>query len=62
MKSPAGWTEPGQRPEFREITVVFRGTLHVEHEGGSLDVAGGQAIITETGDWVRYSTPAPDGA
>jgi hypothetical protein len=62
MKSPAGWTEPGQRPEFREITVVFRGTLHVEHEGGSLDVAGGQAIITEPGEWVRYSTPAPDGA
>jgi AraC-like ligand binding domain. len=62
MKSPPGWTEPGQRPEFREITVVLRGSVRVEHEGGSLDVAAGQAIITEPGEWVRYSTPAPDGA
>lgn len=57
MSSPAGWVEPGQRPEFQEITVVLSGLLVVEHEGGSLEVAAGQAIITEPGEWVRYSTP-----
>jgi hypothetical protein len=62
MKSPSGWSEPGQTPEFREITVVFRGLLRVEHTGGHLDVAGGQAVITEPGEWVRYSTPTEDGA
>jgi mannose-6-phosphate isomerase-like protein (cupin superfamily) len=62
MVSPAGWSEPGQRPEFEEITVVLRGTLHVEHEGGSLDVAAGQAIVTSPGEWVRYSTPGAEGA
>lgn len=62
MRSPGGWQEPGQRPEFDEYTVVLRGTLRVEHEGGALDVAAGQAIITNKGEWVRYSTPEPDGA
>ncbi|MEM1305297.1 MAG: cupin domain-containing protein, partial [Planctomycetota bacterium] len=56
------WVEPGQRPEFREVTVVLRGELHVEHEGGELTVAAGQAVVTEAGEWVRYSTPGADGA
>ena len=62
MVSPQGWVEPGQRPAFEEITVVLRGRLHVDHEGGSLDVAAGQAIVTHPGEWVRYSTPDPGGA
>ncbi len=57
MRSPAGWQEPGQRPEFEEYTVVLSGTLVVEHEGGSIEVAAGQAIIARPGQWVRYSTP-----
>jgi quercetin dioxygenase-like cupin family protein len=57
MKSPAGWSEPGQRPEFCELTLVLSGLLHVEFEGGVLDVRGGQALIAEPGEWVRYSTP-----
>ena len=62
MTSPAGWQEPGQRPDFEEITVVLRGMLRVEHEGGTLEVQAGQAIVTAPGEWVRYSTPGPDGA
>jgi hypothetical protein len=62
MVSPSGWQEPGQRPEFEEITVVLRGLLRVEHEGGVLDVRAGQAVVTSAGEWVRYSTPEPDGA
>ena len=62
MVSPAGWREPGQRPEFEEITVVLRGTLRVEHDGGALEVGAGQAVVTAPGEWVRYSTPGPDGA
>ncbi len=62
MRSPGGWVEPGQRPEFDEYTLVLRGTLRVEHEGGSLDVGAGQAVITSGGEWVRYSTPEPEGA
>lgn len=57
MTSPAGWVEPGQRPEFREITLVLAGALVVEHEGGSVEVPAGRAIVTEAGEWVRYSTP-----
>lgn len=57
MRSPAGWSEPGQRPEFDEYTVVLGGTLRVEHEGGVLEVAAGQAVIANKGEWVRYSTP-----
>jgi quercetin dioxygenase-like cupin family protein len=62
MISPSGWEEPGQRPEFEEITVVLRGRVHVEFEGGALDVHAGQAIVTAPGEWVRYSTPDADGA
>jgi mannose-6-phosphate isomerase-like protein (cupin superfamily) len=62
MDSPEGWREPGQRPEFEEITLVLRGTLRVEHEAGQVDVQAGQAIVTTRGEWVRYSTPQPGGA
>ena len=62
MRSPSGWQEPGQRPEFEEITVVLRGMVRVEHEGGVLDVRAGQAVVTTPGEWIRYSTPGPDGA
>jgi quercetin dioxygenase-like cupin family protein len=62
MVSPSGWQEPGQRPEFEEITVVLRGLLRVEHEGGTIDVRAGQAVVAAPGEWVRYSTPEPEGA
>ena len=62
MVSPEGWAEPGQRPEFQEITLVLRGTLRVEHEGGVLDVGAGQAVVAQPGEWVRYARPAPGGA
>ena len=62
MISPQGWEEPGQRPEFEEITVVLRGLLRVEHEGGVLEVQAGQAVVAAPGEWVRYSTPKPRGA
>src|SRR3989441_3295677 len=62
MTSPSGWQEPGQRPEFEEITVVLRGMLRVEHAGGSLDVRAGQAVVAAPGEWVRYSTPEAAGA
>lgn len=62
MVSPAGWQEPGQRPEFEEITVVLRGCLRVEHETGALDVRAGQAVVTSPGEWVRYSSPEDGGA
>ncbi len=57
MQSPAGWQEPGQKPEFGEITVVLKGSVQVEHSGGVLAVRAGQAVVTEPGEWVRYSTP-----
>lgn len=62
MVSPSGWVEPGQRPEFEEITVVLKGTLRVEHDGGTFDVNGGQAVVTRPGEWVRYSSPTDAGA
>lgn len=62
MRSPAGWEEPGQRPEFDEFSVVLCGLLRVEHEAGTLDVRAGQAVIARAGEWVRYSTPDADGA
>lgn len=62
MVSPAGWREPGQRPQFEEITVVLRGTVRVEFEGGALDVRAGQAVVTSPGEWIRYSTPEDGGA
>jgi mannose-6-phosphate isomerase-like protein (cupin superfamily) len=62
MSSPPGWQEPGQRPEFDEYTVVLRGMLLVEHEGGRLEVRAGQAVHSRPGEWVRYSSPEGDGA
>jgi quercetin dioxygenase-like cupin family protein len=62
MVSPQGWEEPGQRPDFEELTVVLKGLLRVEHEGGALDVRAGQAVVTSPGEWVRYSSPEPGGA
>jgi mannose-6-phosphate isomerase-like protein (cupin superfamily) len=62
MVSPQGWEEPGQRPDFEEITVVLKGLLRVEHEGGSLDVRAGQAVVSHPGEWVRYSSPEAGGA
>jgi hypothetical protein len=62
MQSPAGWMEPGQTPEFDEYTVVLRGLLRVETRSGAIDVAAGQGITTQRGEWVRYSTPEPGGA
>ena len=62
MRSPQGWMEPGQTPEFDEFTIVLKGTLRVEHKGGVLDVSAGQAVIAHAGEWVRYSTPGEGGA
>jgi mannose-6-phosphate isomerase-like protein (cupin superfamily) len=62
MVSPEGWVEPGQQPEFEEITVVLRGMLRVEHRGGALDVHAGQAVVSHPGEWIRYSSPEPGGA
>jgi mannose-6-phosphate isomerase-like protein (cupin superfamily) len=57
MTSPAGWQEPGQTPEFDEVTVVLEDTVHVEYRGGTIDVQAGEAVVTRGGEWVRYSTP-----
>jgi len=62
MRSPQGWQEPGQRPEFDEFTVVLKGTLRVRHKDGEMDVHAGQAVMAHRGEWVQYSTPLPDGA
>ena len=62
MRSPGGWQEPGQTPEFEEYTIVLNGMLRVEHRHGTIDVAAGQAVITHKGEWVRYSTPGAEGA
>ena len=62
MRSPSGWQEPGQTPEFDEFTVVVKGCLRVEYSDGALDVRAGQAVIAPAGQWVRYSTPEPEGA
>ena len=62
MRSPEGWLEPGQKPEFDEFTVVIRGVLRVEHSGGAIDVQAGQAVVAHAGEWVRYSTPNAGGA
>ena len=62
MRSPSGWVEPGQTPEFDEFTVVLKGTLRVEHRGGRMDVHAGQAVIAHSGEWIRYSTPGEEGA
>ena len=62
MRSPQGWTEPGQTPQFDEFTIVLKGVLRVEHEKGTIDVAAKQAIIAHKGEWVRYSSPEAGGA
>ncbi len=62
MRSPDGWLEPGQTPEFDEFTVVLKGILRVTHKDGALDVHAGQAVITRAGEWVCYSTLNPEGA
>ncbi len=62
MKSPPGWSEPGQTPEFNEYTVVLRGCLHVKLKDAEFDVAAGQAIIVQAEEWVQYSSPSPEGA
>jgi mannose-6-phosphate isomerase-like protein (cupin superfamily) len=62
MRSPGGWVEPGQTPEFDEYTVVLRGLLRVTHPGGVIDVRAGQAVVARRGEWVQYSTPEPEGA
>jgi ethanolamine utilization protein EutQ len=62
MRSPQGWQEPGQTPDFEEFTIVLRGTLRVEHRDGAMEVRAGQAVIAHRGEWVRYSTPGTDGA
>jgi len=62
MRSPGGWQEPGQTPDFEEFTVVLRGMLRVEHREGTMDISAGQAVIAHPGEWVRYSTPTEEGA
>ena len=62
MRSPSGWTEPGQRPEFDEYTVVIKGALRVRTEDGELNVVAGEAVVAHSGEWVQYSTPGPEGA
>jgi mannose-6-phosphate isomerase-like protein (cupin superfamily) len=62
MVSPQGWEEPGQRPEFAEFTLVLQGMLHIEHDGGTMEVRTGESVVTEPGEWVRYSTPEEGGA
>jgi ethanolamine utilization protein EutQ len=62
MRSPGGWQEPGQTPEFDEYTIVLRGMLRVEHRDGAIDVRPGEAIVTHRGEWIRYSTPEAEGA
>jgi mannose-6-phosphate isomerase-like protein (cupin superfamily) len=62
MRSPGGWTEPGQQPEFDEFTIVLKGMLRVAYRGGSIDVHAGQAVIAHREEWVQYSTPEPKGA
>ena len=62
MKSPSGWSEPGQTPEFDEYTLVLRVLLRVTHRAGALDVEAGQAVVTRAGEWIQYSTPGAEGA
>lgn len=62
MRSPGGWVEPGQTPEFDEFTLVLRGMLRVTHRGGVIDVRAGQAVMALRGEWVQYATPEPEGA
>jgi ethanolamine utilization protein EutQ len=62
MRSPQGWIEPGQTPQFDEFTIVLRGLLHVKSNAGELDIQAGQAVVAHAGEWIQYSTPQADGA
>ena len=62
MKSPSGWIEPGQTPEFDEYTIVLRGSLHISSSEGTFEIKAGEAVIAHKGEWVQYSTPGPEGA
>jgi ethanolamine utilization protein EutQ len=62
MRSPQGWLEPGQTPEFDEFTIVLKGTVLVTHKGGTLEVNAGQAVVAHAGEWIQYSTPGAAGA
>lgn len=62
MRSPSGWVEPGQTPQFDEFTIVLKGMLRVTHKNGALDVNAGQAVIARAGEWVQYSSPLQEGA
>jgi ethanolamine utilization protein EutQ len=62
MRSPGGWQEPGQTPEFDEFTIVLKGMLRVEHAHGVIEVRAGQAVVARRGEWIRYGTPEPEGA
>ena len=62
MRSPQGWEEPGQTPEFDEFTIVIKGLVRVHHKSGTMDVNAGQAVVTHSGEWVKYSTPLEGGA
>ncbi len=62
MRSPQGWIEPGQTPDFDEFTIVLKGMLRVKYRDGELDVGAGQAVVAHASQWVQYSTPNPDGA
>jgi mannose-6-phosphate isomerase-like protein (cupin superfamily) len=62
MRSPGGWEEPGQTPDFDEYTLVLKGTLRVKHWEGTLEVRAGQAVVTRAGEWIQYSTPEAEGA
>jgi mannose-6-phosphate isomerase-like protein (cupin superfamily) len=62
MTAPGGWSEPPQTPEFDEVTLVLRGTVRIEHDGGALDVRAGEAVLTRAGERIRYVTPDPEGA
>lgn len=62
MRSPQGWVEPGQTPEFDEYTVVLKGMLRIKTNNGTVDIKAGQAVVTHKGEWIQYSTPEPEGA
>jgi mannose-6-phosphate isomerase-like protein (cupin superfamily) len=62
MKSPSGWREPGQQPDFNEYSIVLKGMLRITTKDGTTDINAGESVIVPSGEWVQYSTPGPDGA
>jgi mannose-6-phosphate isomerase-like protein (cupin superfamily) len=62
MRSPGGWVEPGQTPEFTEVTLVLKGMVRVTHRDGTMDVRAGQAVVAEPGEWIQYGSPLDEGA